>query len=231
MPPGELDPQALLAKARAAHLIPETLSCDAKAFVDAPQNGGRYALRLAVKRPASIHIEANTPLGDPAAILVADKGRFALLDLRANVFYRGPATPQNLSRLLPAPLSAGELVTFLTGNFPELPDARVDAARNGDRYRLIFSTDRVRDEIDLGGDLRVEEVRRIARGERLLWSVRLEEHDDSSGAQVPRLIHLSVPAEKTEVDLRLRAIVANKPPPSGAFLLGVPKGMEVEEVP
>lgn len=231
MPPGELDPQALLEAARAAHRVPETLSGDAKAFVDAPQNGGRYALRLAVKRPASIHLEANTPIGDPAAILVADKGRFALLDLRANVFYRGPATPRNLSRLLPAPLTPEELVAFLTGTFPELPGARVEAARLGDRYRLTFYTQALKDEIELGGDLRVEQVRRLGKRNELLWSVRLQDHDDSSGANVPTLIHLSVPAEKTEVDLQLKGIIANKPPPAGAFLLGVPKGMQVEEVP
>ena len=35
------DAQALYAQAQAAHRIPETLSCDAKAFVEAPEKGGR----------------------------------------------------------------------------------------------------------------------------------------------------------------------------------------------
>src|SRR5207302_9667795 len=117
------DAHALYAQAQAAHRIPETLSCDAKAFVEAPENGGRYALHVSVKRPASVRIEALTPLGDPAAVLVADQGRFALLDLRNNVFYRGPATPGNLSRLIPAPLTADELVALVTGGIPDLPGA------------------------------------------------------------------------------------------------------------
>jgi len=82
----------------------------------------------------------------------------------------------------------------------------------------------------LGGDLRVVQVRRLDAAGALLWSVGLDEHDDSSGAQVPRLLRLLAPPGKIKVDLRLRNVIAGKPPPSGAFLLGVPPGMKVEEV-
>jgi hypothetical protein len=226
-----VDAGALLEQVRAAHKVPRTLSCEAKAFVDAPENGGRYALQLSVKRPASLRIEALTPMGDPAAVLVADGGKFALLDLRNNVFYRGPATPRNLSRLLPAPLRDEELVALLTGAMPELPEALPEKAnRVGDGYLLLVSTPRLAQEVSLGGDLRINDVRRLTSGGELLWAVHLDEHDDSSGAQVPRLLHLSAPKAKTEVDLRLKNVVVNKPPPAGAFLLGVPQGMKVEEV-
>ena len=225
------DPGALYFQAKKAHLVPETLSCDAKAFVDAPENGGRYALHLSVKRPASLRIEALTPMGDPAAVLVADRGRFALLDLRNNVFYRGPATPENLSRLIPVPLRDEELVSLITGDVPELPGGRPEnATREGDGYRLVIAAPLIQQEVLLGGDLRVVQVRRSDPGGKLLWSINLDEHDDSSGAQVPRLVHLEVPASQTKVDLRLRNFLAGKPPPSGAFLLGVPPGMRVEDV-
>jgi len=76
--------------------------------VEAPENAGRYSLHISVKRPASLRIEAlsrwetrSRPRRRP--------GRFALLDLRTNVFYRGPATPENLSRLIPVPLRDEEL--------------------------------------------------------------------------------------------------------------------------
>jgi hypothetical protein len=225
------DPGALYIQARKAHGVPETLTCDAKAFVEAPENGGRYALHVSVKRPASLRIEALSPMGDPAAVLVADQGRFALLDLRNNVFFRGPATPENLSRLIPAPLRDEELVALISGDIPELPGGRPDsAARDGDGYRLVIGSARLRQEVTLGADLRVVQVRRFDAKNELIWSVVLDEHDDSSGAQVPRLLHLEAPLGKTRVDLRLRNILAGKPPPSGAFLLGPPPGMRVEEV-
>lgn len=225
------DPGALYIQARKAHALPQTLSADAKAFVEAPENGGRYSLHVAVKRPGSLRIEALAPTGDPAAVLVADQGRFALLDLRNNVFYRGPATPENLSRLIPAPLRDEELIALITGDIPELPGARPDSAkRDGDGYQLVLSSMRARQEVTLGGDLRVVRVRRFDAQNNLLWAVSLDEHDDSSGAEVPRLLHLEAPLGKTTVDLRVRNILTGKPPPSGAFLLGVPPGMKVEEV-
>jgi hypothetical protein len=225
------DAVELLERARAAHRVPETMACDAKAFVDAPQNGGRFALHIAVKRPASIHLEALSPLGDPAAVLVADKGRFALLDLRNNVFYRGPATPENLSRLLPAPLRDEELVALLTGAIPDLPGSTPQSSRRqGDGYLLVLSSGGQLQEIDLGGDLRVVEVRRKTAEGALIWAVHLDEHDDRSGAQVPRLLHLTAPAARTEVDLRLRNVQTGLPAPPSMFFLGPPPGMRVEDV-
>jgi len=225
------DPGALYFQAKKAHQVPETLSADAKAFVEAPENAGRYSLHLFVKRPASLRMEALSPMGDPAAVLVADQGKFALLDLRSNVFYRGPATPANLSRLIPAPLRDEEIVALVTGDIPELPGGRPETAtREGDGYRLVIASPRMRQEVVLGGDLRVVQVRRLDAANNLLWSVGLDEHDDSSGAQVPRLLHLEAPPDRIKVDLRLRSLLAGKPPPAGAFLLGVPPGVRVEEV-
>ena len=225
------DAAALYAQAQAAHRIPETLSCDGKAFVEAPENGGRYALHLSVRRPGSIRIEALTPLGDPAAVLVADQGKFALLDLRHNLFYRGPASPRNLSRLIPAPFTPEELVSLITGAIPSLRDGQPQSARReGDGYLLELLGPGSKQQVWLGGDLRVQKIRRSTGGGDLIWEVTLDEHDDSSGAQLPRLIHLEAPLGKTKVDLRLRNLVAGKPPPQGAFLLGVPQGMQVEEV-
>ncbi|HUJ28445.1 MAG TPA: DUF4292 domain-containing protein [Myxococcales bacterium] len=211
------EPAALYAEVQAAHRVPQTMSCDAKAFVEAQQNGGRYSLHILVKRPRSLRIEALTPMGDPAAVLVADDGQFALLDLRNNVFYRGPATPENLSRLIPAPLTPDELVALLTG---APPDGRPwDSKREGDGYRLRLGIDTV----TLGADLRVLHV---ARGD--LWHVDLDDHDDSSGAQVPRTLHLE--AKDTKVDLRTRNHAYGQPPPPQAFRLQPPAGMRVEEV-
>jgi len=222
---------ALYEQATKAHALPQTLSCDARAFVEAPENGGRYSLHVSVARPRSIRLEALTPLGDPAAVLVADQGRFALLDLRNNVFYRGPATPQNLSRLVPTPLADDELVSLVTGAIPTVPDVRPSAARReGEGYLLVLVAPGVVQEVSLGGDLRVLKVRRTTEGGSLLWEVSLDEHDDRSGAQVPRLLHLDAPPIRTKVDLKLRGIVTGKPPPAGAFLLGPPQGMQIEEV-
>ena len=226
------DPVAFFERVKAAHAKPATMSCDAKAFVEAPENGGRYALHIAVKRARSIRIEALTPLGDPAAVLVADQGRFALLDLRHDVFYRGSSSPQNLSRLLPAPLRDDELVSMLIGSFPDLPGAQpVSIARDGDGWHLQLASREATQDLWLGDDLRVGRVRRGRPDGALLWEAKLDEFDDASGTLLPRLVHFSVPSARTEIDLRLKNVLAQKPPPAGAFLLGVPEGMRVEDLP
>src|SRR6185436_15567059 len=85
--PGALGAEGLYAQVMAVHRGPETLSCQAKATIEAPQNSGRWPLHILAKRPGSLRLEGLTPLGDPAAILVADQGRFAFADLRNNVFF------------------------------------------------------------------------------------------------------------------------------------------------
>jgi outer membrane lipoprotein-sorting protein len=226
-----LSPSALYDQVKKAHAVPETLTCDAKAFVQAPQNSGRYELHVSVRRPDSIRIEALTPVGDPAAVLVATGGRFSLLDLRSNVFYRGPATAQNIQRLLPVALRPEELVAVLTGGIPEPADAQpASSKRAAEGSSLTFTRRDAQEQVTLGADLRVLRVTRTSAAGKLVWDIRLEQHDDQSGAQLPSLLRFEAPPAKTQVDLRLRNVATGKEPPRTAFELAVPNGTRVEEV-
>lgn len=225
-----LDPAALLAQIEKAHAEPQTLSASGKAAVDAPRNGGRYQIQLVMRRPASLRIAALDPLGNPAALLVADGGRFALLDLRSNVFYRGPSTPENLSRLIPEPLRDDELVSLMFGAMPQLRNGRpVEAHRAGDGSVLTLAAGDVKQEVSVGADLRIEQVRRF-RGGELWWEVQLDDFDDASGQQMPRHLRLTAPAEKIQVDVQLKERVWGKPTSPSAFQLTPPKGSKIEDV-
>lgn len=222
-------PSALYEQVKDAHKGPSTLTCDAKAFVQAPQNSGRYELHVAVARPDSIRIEALTPVGDPAAVLVATGGKFSLMDLRNNVFYRGPATARNLARLLPVALRPEELVAVLTGAIPDLPAALPkSSSREGDSTVLTFESGQTVQTATVGADLRLLQVRRTFGADKLLWEIKLDQHDDASGLAL--LLQFSAPEVKTQVDLRLRNLTTGKELPKTAFELAVPKGIRVEEV-
>jgi len=225
-----LDPAALLQQIEKAHAEPQTLSASGRAAVDAPQNGGRYQIQIVVRRPASLRIAALDPLGNPAALLVADGGRFALLDLRSNVFYRGPSTPENLSRLIPQPLRDEELVALVLGAMPPLPGARpLEAHRAGDGSVLTLTSGEVRQEVSVGADLRIDRVRRL-RSAQPLWEVALDDFDDASGQQMPRQLRLTAPAERIQVELQLKERVWGKPTSPAAFQLTPPQGVRVVEV-
>ncbi|HEY2029194.1 MAG TPA: DUF4292 domain-containing protein [Myxococcales bacterium] len=222
-------PSALYEQVKDAHKGPSTMTCDAKAFVQAPQNSGRYELHVAVARPDSIRIEALTPVGDPAAVLVATGGKFSLMDLRNNVFYRGPATARNLARLLPVALRPEELVAVLTGGVPELPGGEPQSSnREGDTSVLTFASGGTVQTVTLGSDLRVLQVRRTLGADKLLWEIKLDQHDDASGLAL--LLQFAAPEVKTQVDLRLRNLATGKELPNTAFELAVPKGIRIEEV-
>ena len=225
-----LEAAALLQQVEKAHAEPQTISASGKAAVDAPQNGGRYQIQLVLRRPASLRIAALDPLGNPAALLVADGGRFALLDLRSNVFFRGPSTPENLSRLIPQPLRDDELVSLLLGGMPQLRNGRpLEAHRAGDGSVLRLGAGEVTQEVALGADLRITQVRRF-RGAGLWWEVMLDDFDDASGQQMPRRLRLSAPADKIQVEVQLKERVWGKPTSPTAFQLTPPKGVKIEDV-
>jgi hypothetical protein len=228
--PKDLDPQRLYQQIVEAHQKPESLTADAKAFVEAPVNGGRYQLHVSVKKPQSLRIEAlMPPLGDPAAVLVSDGGKFALYDVRRQEFFQGPSTPQNLSKLFPVPFRDDELVSLFTGGVPELRGgAPTAAAVQGDGYEIVVAGGGEEQRVLVHQeDLRVLRVSRGPSGQPARWTVTLEEHDDG----VPRVVKLTVPTEKITLDLRLRELLVGKPPPFGAFALQAPKGVKVIELP
>ena len=88
----------------------ERVRGEARVKVESAGGGGTVTQFVAAERPDRLRLDALDFFGNPAAALVADGGRFALLDLREGVFYRGAATPENLARLVPLPIPASELV-------------------------------------------------------------------------------------------------------------------------
>ena len=89
---------------------------------------------------AQLECLANQCLG---ALACGHKGRiqrvgsvFGLWDARENVYYRGEATPENVSRLLPIMLPVEELVVVLCGSAPILPGRPLEVGVQ-DRFVLL----------------------------------------------------------------------------------------------
>ncbi len=92
----------------------------ARLQVEGPSGKGTVTLFVAVARPRWIHLESLGFFGQPQAILVSDGKTFGLFQAQESKYYRGPASPENISRFLPIVLPGHELVTILLGGAPRI---------------------------------------------------------------------------------------------------------------
>jgi len=164
-PPPDLsmDPAQLAAQVRAAQAPLRRVQGELRLRLEEPKTA---TLRLfaAAELPDRVHLEALDFFGNPAAVLVTSGGRFSLYDSREKVLYRGPATPANLSRLVPLPLEAGALAAILLGTavLPEGPPASV--APDGARLRLRYVVEDATLDYWIGEHARVEKMTRAVAG-------------------------------------------------------------------
>src|SRR5215472_2607681 len=93
---------------------------EARLRVSSPSRGGTLNPFVAVAEPDNLHLEALNFFGKPQNILVSSRTRFALLDGEAGKYFRGPASPQNLSRFMPVAVPVPELMSMLLGRAPRI---------------------------------------------------------------------------------------------------------------
>jgi hypothetical protein len=108
---------------------------------------GRLSLRqtLLFQQPDRLRVQTYIPGFDGVAgVLVCACGRFAFHDRQEDIYYYGPATAQNVARVLPLGLSCRDLGQVLLGGAPHdrLRDGQPRASLAWDddtgRYRLVL---------------------------------------------------------------------------------------------
>ncbi|HSM92888.1 MAG TPA: DUF4292 domain-containing protein [Anaeromyxobacteraceae bacterium] len=235
-PPPDLsaDPAALLAEVERAQARVERVRGEARVKVASPDGGGTVTQYVAAARPDRLRLDALDFFGNPAAALVTDAGRFALLDLRKGVYYRGAATPENLARLLPFAIPAEELVALLCGAAPIAP-GRPTAVEPGDGVlRLtVEAEDRVQ-RLDVGAGAAVHASTLSARPglppppER--YDVTFDRFRERAGRSFPGHVRLEAPASGVTVDLTWKEIEVNAVVPEGTFTLDPPPGARIVDL-
>jgi outer membrane lipoprotein-sorting protein len=95
-------------------------SMQADAVMDYAGGGQHVKVReeLAIKRPASLRVQALTPFG-VAAVVAANGSTVTIFQPSDNTFYRGAATADTLSRFARIPLPPEQAVKLLMGLLPE----------------------------------------------------------------------------------------------------------------
>ena len=150
-----------------------------------------------------------------------------LFQAETGVWLRGPATPENLARIIPVALPPEQLVAMLLGRAPRLPDAQpalqVDAEANAFRVDLRSG--------DQSQQLWVDPaIRRVVRsqvsgpgGYRLTFEDFTDVHD----VPFPRKLGFS---GKATVVLEYTDPRLGEVPPPSLFVPEPPPGARVEEV-
>jgi hypothetical protein len=234
-PPPDLsmDPALLLGQVREAQARVVSIQGEATVRVESPDFSGALRQWIAAEKPDRLHVEALDFFGNPAAVMVTDGGRFALYDARARVLYRGEATPENLSRLVPVALTPEELATVLCGSAP-IAAAVPAAAEAGDgvvRLRLE-AAGRIQ-TLDVGARAAVERSRlRGADGARVPGAVDLSfaAFQVLGTVRFPREVKLASEGPHVEVRLAWREPELNAPVDPALFRLEPPRGARVVDL-
>ena len=209
----------------------------ARVGLDGPDGKGGVEQFLAAEKPGRVRVEVYDFFGNVLAVLAVDGGRLALFDAREKVFVQGPATPENVARLVPVALTPEALATLLCGSVPLLDGAAV-SAEPGDGVMVLTlrSADREqRLEIGPGAAILSARERRLtsaleAPGAPALLDADLSVHRTRGGARVPTDVSARAPQARVALELHWRELTVNAPVDPALFRLAPPAGARIVDL-
>jgi hypothetical protein len=227
-----LDPAQLLIQVQAAQSPLDRVRGDARLRIRSSKGSGTVRQFTAAQRPDRIHLEELDFFGNPVAVLVAAGGRFSFYDARQKVLYRGAATPANLARLVPLPLSAEDLVSILLGTAPLLDGRPVSAVPDDGRLRLRLEATGAAQELWVGAHAAVEKAARTDAGGAgpRSWEVEFFRREERDGALFPGSFTLRSRPGQVDVELTWTEVEVNGALDPRLFEPPAPKGARVVEV-
>jgi hypothetical protein len=231
-PPPDLsrDPEALLAQVRRAQERIVACRGPARLGISSPDLSGSLDAWVAAERSGRVRVEVFDFFGNPAAVLVAGGGRFALLDVRAGILYRGDDRPESLARLVPVPVGARELAAVLCGTVP-IADGKGVAAEPGDGVVLLeVAGPAGRQVLAVGPEAAIQSASFLpgARG-GAPWKAVFSVFRHGAGRRFPTEIELR--GGGAELSLRWKdELELDGPPEDALFALDPPRGVRVVEL-
>lgn len=199
-------PEEALATLRAQSQSRKSLRAMGKVTYFGKEGRVRVKAALLAERPGSFRVETISPFEQPLDVMTCDGERLWLLS--GGRLREGPATPENIARLLPLLMRPEEVVGTLLGGVPLGATFKPTAlAWAEDQKRWVLTMEGLSKEI---GELTIDPARKIVEQMRILepdGSVRLqvgfEDFETVSGAEFPRKIHIEMPKAKMDVKIKM----------------------------
>lgn len=199
---------------------------------------GRVRLNVVqvVERPARFRFETLTPFGQPIDVMTSDGDRLWLLSKQK--LHEGPATPENISRLLPLPLRAEEVVSIMLGGAPVTSRFSPKSLRWADDPQDFWVLS-LENESGERGELLIDpKEKRVVKAtlgnnpEAPRMKLAFDDFEPlSSGGSFPRAIHLELPGQKLDINIKLKEVEVNVELAPTLFVIEPPPGVVPEPMP
>jgi outer membrane lipoprotein-sorting protein len=199
---------------------------------------GRVRLKavLVAERPGRFRFETISPLEQPIDVMASDGSRLWLLSKEK--LSEGPATPENIARLLPLPMHPEEVVDTLLGGVPT--SARFEPAaiawEEPDRERWVLTLSGMSGQT---GKIYVDPTRKVVEKMELLevggdvrLSVTFEDFEQVGGhaGEIPRDMHIVMPGKNHDVSIKLKEVDINVALSDALFSIAPPPGVIPEKL-
>ena len=222
--------EELLRRINVAESQIHSLKGDAKLIVDAPQGKGAVSLFAAVTHPAFIHIEQLDFFGRPQGVLVTDGTRFGLYMAQDGKYYRGPATPTNLSRFLPLVMPPAELAAVMLGRAPRIPPEALEMRFDDAKQQLVLIITRGKVKQTLHVQPPSYRVVKSTAENANAYDLEFSDLSTENGVTLPKHAALDARTVKTSVELVWKDVTVNEAPDLTLFEFEPPEGIPVVEV-
>ena len=183
------------------------------------------------KSPDCLRLETLSPLGHPEFFAVTDGKGLFLFSPSENKFYHGMASPENIFVFIPLNLRLEEIVSILLGKV-SLIDYDTDQAEcqvEGDFYVLRLSSEDGRFKQMLKVSITKQKVveSKTYEEETLILAVKYGHYESMEEELFPKNINISMPCDKTKVNVRYKKIEFFSEINPAAFKLTPPQGVEI----
>jgi hypothetical protein len=198
----------------------------------APSHHLKAREQLAIRRPASLRVEAMSPLG-VALIVAADEAQIAVFNPSDNTLIRGPASAATLAHFARIPMAPAQAVKLLLGLVPDdsIIRARPAGSRNEGDMRILSYVGAGAGSYDLGfsGGQLVLVRQRDAAGQ-VMYEVHYSDYRDVGAMKFPLALEARFLTSGTAIKLRYLNPSIDRPIADSTFVLAPGPGTRLIEL-